>query len=143
MGRKRLWNQINDVLIFMPLVVIFLIGSDPSRIMRFLWSLSIGYSLLFLCAHPWAHMYRDMVPYPVQLAQAWGILLDQDRHMKHHADLESQFTILSGKADIIIDSLSRIVPPQRYDLWLFFLVTWLLIPIFLEIRYRSFLQSLT
>jgi len=142
LARKRLWNQVNDVFIFMPVAVIFLLGSSPTRIMRLFWSVSICYALLFLCAHPWAHMHRDMVPYPVQVAQAWGVLLDQDRHKKHHEDLESQFTILSGKADIFIDTLSQIVPPQRYDLWMFFLVTWILIPVFLDIKCRPFMESL-
>merc|ERR1712012_1166182 len=87
-------------------------------------------------------MHRDMVPWPVAMAQAWGVLLDQDAHQRHHADLESQFTILSGHADIVIDNLSQLVTPQRYDIWLFIVVSWMLVPVALDIVFRGKLNRM-
>jgi len=142
LARKRIWNQVNDVFIIMPLPVIFLVGLNPSRITRLFYFLCICFAILFLMAHPWAHMPRDMVPRPVAIAQAWGVLLGQDAHQRHHADLESQFTILSGHADIVIDRLSQLVTPQRYDIWLFFVVTWMIAPVALDVRFRGYLNRM-
>eukprot|EP00747_Dinoflagellata_sp_TGD_P179647 gnl/TRDRNA2_/TRDRNA2_30766_c0_seq1.p1 gnl/TRDRNA2_/TRDRNA2_30766_c0~~gnl/TRDRNA2_/TRDRNA2_30766_c0_seq1.p1 ORF type:complete len:475 (-),score=49.90 gnl/TRDRNA2_/TRDRNA2_30766_c0_seq1:49-1473(-) len=141
LARKPIWNQVNDVFMIAPLAVIFLLATGPSRLQRLFWFWGVVYAFLFLMAHPWAHKPKDMLPWPVQVAQAWGILLDQDKHMRHHADLESQFTILSGHADLVIDNLSQLVPPQRYDLWLIFFVTWFLSPIFLDVRCRKLMES--
>jgi hypothetical protein len=143
LARKRIWNQVNDLFILMPLPVIFILGTNPTRCARLFWFWCFFYAILFLLAHPWAHMHRDMVPRPVQLLQEWGVLLDQDKHMRHHADLESQFTILSGHSDIVIDNVSQLIPPQRYDLWLVILATWLLIPVFADLRWRQMVDRLT
>uniref|UniRef100_A0A7S0FH52 Lipid desaturase domain-containing protein n=1 Tax=Pyrodinium bahamense TaxID=73915 RepID=A0A7S0FH52_9DINO len=137
LARKPLWNQLNDVFILAPLGAMFLLASKPTRVLRLFWFWAILYVGLFLMAHPWAHMHKDMLPLPVQVAQAWGVLLDQAAHMRHHQDLESQFTILSGHADLVIDTLSQIVPPQRYDLWLFIFISWVLSPIYLNMCFRD------
>jgi len=142
LARKRIWNQVNDVFIIMPGPVLFLIGLNPSRPTRLFYFWCICFAFLFLMAHPWAHMHEDMVPRLVAIAQGWGVLLNQDAHRRHHEDLESQFTILSGHSDFIIDHLSQLVTPQRYDIWLFFLVTWLLLPVMLDIKYRDFMTRM-
>merc|ERR1712217_353673 len=116
-----------------PLAVFFLISTNPSRVSRLFWFWGIAYAILFLLAHPWAHMYQDQLPSLITLAQNAGVLLDQDKHMRHHQDLESQFTILSGHADVVIDTVSQILPPHRYDLWLFVFITWFMSPIYMDI----------
>lgn len=142
LAQKRIWNQVNDVFVIMPLPIAFILGTRPTRMSRLFWFWSIAYTLLFLLAHPWAHMYKDMLPWPVQVAQSWGILLDQESHMRHHEDLEGQFTILSGYTDLIIDNLTKIVPPHRYDLWVFFFATWLLLPIIVDVTWRDLFNKL-
>merc|ERR1712039_303822 len=142
LARKPYWNQLNDVFILLPLAVFFLISTNPSRVQRLFWFWGIAYAILFLLAHPWAHMYRDQVPFLVALAQQAGVLLDQEKHMRHHQDLESQFTILSGHADVVIDTVSQILPPHRYDLWLFIFVTWFMAPIYMDIFCRRSVEKL-
>lgn len=142
LARKPYWNQLNDVFILAPLAVVFLVGTNPSRVQRLFWFWSILYAILFLLAHPWAHMHPDQLPFLVSLAQKSGVLLNQDSHMRHHQDLESQFTILSGHADVFIDTLSQWLPPQRYDLWLFIFVTWFLTPIYMDIFLRSSMEKI-
>lgn len=119
----------------------FLLASKPTRVLRLFWFWGILYGMLFLLAHPWAHMHKDMLPWPVGVAQACGVLLDQEAHIRHHQDLESQFTILSVHADVVIDTVSQIVPPQRYDLWLFLFFSWFLLPFFVGMGCRDRLES--
>lgn len=62
--------------------------------------------------------------------------------MRHHEDLEHQFTILSGHTDIILDKVSEIIPPRRYDLWIFIGVAWFTLPFCIDIYFRKRLIAL-
>merc|ERR1712187_584108 len=53
-----------------------------------------------------------------------------------------QFTILSGHTDYILDFASYFVPPQRYDLWMFLGILWFLLPVALDVRYRSAFENM-
>lgn len=142
LARKPVWNQVNDLFMFLPVVLIFLNFANFSRVTRLFFVWFSCYSVLVLLVHPWAHMYPDMVPQPIRLLQQLGLLLNQEKHKQHHGDLESQFTILSGSGDLVIDHLSDIVPPYRYDIWCFIFTSLIFVPVFLDRSCNSMLRSL-
>merc|ERR1712146_352878 len=89
-----------------------------------------------------AHMPPATLPWVVRSLQSSGLLLSHERHMSHHEDLDHQFTILSGHTDVIVDYLSSIVPPTRYDLWFLFGACWFLIPLVGDVIFRDSIHKL-
>lgn len=125
-----------------PLIMVAVLISDASRLQRLFWSWGGIWAHLFQTAHRWAHMPPQRLPWLVRTMQGTGWLLSQEKHMSHHEDLESQFTILSGHTDVVLDNLSSLVPPWRYDLWFLFGVFWFLLPIFADSYYRDAILKL-
>mmetsp|Transcript_133369 Transcript_133369/g.297567 ORF Transcript_133369/g.297567 Transcript_133369/m.297567 type:complete len:445 (+) Transcript_133369:32-1366(+) len=125
-----------------PLIQVAVILSDASRLQRLFWFWGGIWAHLFQTAHRWAHMPPAGLPWIVRAMQTRGLLLSHERHMSHHQDLDSQFTILSGHTDVILDSFSSVVPAARYDLWLLFGVFWFLLPIFTDSICRDAVETL-
>lgn len=135
------YAYVSHVHLLAPLVAILLFLSDASRIQRLFWFWGSVNVHAFQTAHRWAHMPPEALNGIVLGLQDWGILLTHDKHMQHHEDLERQFTILSGHTDLLLDTASQVVPPQRYDLWLFVGVVWFICPIFMDMHFRRFFES--
>jgi len=136
------YEYVSHVHLLVPLVFLMLALSNASRVSRLFWFWGSVNVHVFQTAHRWAHFPPEMLPSWVKVLQASGVVLTHERHMSHHEDLESQFTILSGKADIVLDNLSRWIPPWRYDLWACFGVAWFVFPILLDVKFRHFTDGL-
>jgi len=131
------WYAYASHIHFLCPVVLFNVWlGDGSRLLRLFWVWGGLWAHVFQTAHRWAHMPPEFVPRVVQTLQSVGLLLPSERHMLHHQDLESQFTILSGHTDLVLDSLSGMVPAARYDLWFLFGAFWFLIPTYLDVCFR-------
>jgi len=131
------YEYVSHIHMLCPLIIAAILISDASRLQRLFWFWGMVFAHLFQTAHRWAHMPVETLSWPIRMAMGSGLLLTHEKHMMHHQDLESQFTILSGHTDFIVDNLARLVPPARYELWLCFTVFWFLLPIGLDIRYRA------
>mmetsp|Transcript_61631 Transcript_61631/g.133434 ORF Transcript_61631/g.133434 Transcript_61631/m.133434 type:complete len:455 (-) Transcript_61631:191-1555(-) len=136
------YAYVSHIHLLCPLIIVLVVLSQSSRIQRLFWVWGCIFAHLFQTTHRWAHFPPETLPWVVQLLQSSGILLSHSRHMSHHEDLEKQFTILTGHSDVILDSLARIVPPARYDLWLVVGVCWLLLPSLLDMIFRSSITQL-
>merc|ERR1712046_217920 len=131
------FEYVSHIHLLCPLILVATVLSDATRVQRYFWCCGGVWAHLFQTAHRWAHMPPATLPWVVRSLQSSGLLLSHARHMSHHEDLDHQFTILSGHTDIIVDNLSCIVPPTRYDLWFLFGVFWFLTPIFCDIIFRN------
>jgi len=136
------FEYVSHIHFLCPLIQVAVLLSDASRMQRFFWFCGGIWAHLFQTAHRWAHMPPASLPWIVRSLQNSGLLLSHEQHMYHHEDLEHQFTILSGHTDVILDNLSSIVPPARYDIWFLFGVFWFLIPIFADSICRDFVLEL-
>eukprot|EP00931_Biecheleriopsis_adriatica_P085530 TRINITY_DN6008_c0_g1_i1.p1 TRINITY_DN6008_c0_g1~~TRINITY_DN6008_c0_g1_i1.p1 ORF type:complete len:451 (+),score=24.41 TRINITY_DN6008_c0_g1_i1:121-1473(+) len=125
-----------------PLIQAAVVLSGASRLQRYFWFWGGAWAHLFQSAHRWAHMPPDTLPWIVRMMQDSGILLTHERHMRHHQDLEKQFTILSGHTDFIVDGMSWVMPAERYDLWLLFAILWFLLPAIIDTACRDAILSL-
>lgn len=135
------YAYVSHIHLLCPLVMILLWASDASRVQRLFWFWGSVNVHVFQTAHRWAHFPPHALNEIVVLLQDWGLVLTHAKHMQHHEDLEKQFTILSGHTDIILDTFSQVIPPQRYDLWLFVGVIWFTLPMFLDMHFRQFFES--
>jgi len=128
--------------LLVPTIYLNVILSQASHMQRLFWFWGGFWAHMFQTAHRWAHFPPEQLSSLVLTLQSAGLLLSHERHMYHHQDLESQFSILSGHADIVLDRLSSVVPAARYDLWFLFGVGWFLLPCFVDILFRERMQSL-
>lgn len=135
------YAYVSHVHLLLPLIAALLLLSDASRVQRLFWFWCAVFVHLFQTTHRWAHFPPETLPTPVLWLQRSGLLLSHERHMSHHEDLERQFTILSGHTDVILDAASKVVPPWRYDLWLLIGIGWLLLPILLDVRFRTIIEA--
>jgi hypothetical protein len=136
------YAYVSHVHLLCPVVAALLVLSDASRVQRLFWFWGAVFVHLFQTTHRWAHFRPDQLPWPVQVWQQSGLLLTKERHMGHHEDLESQFTILSGHTDFLLDAAVKLVPPIRYDVWLFVGIAWFLLPIGLDVSFRRSFEAL-
>lgn len=136
------FEYVSHIHFLCPLIQTAIILSDASRLQRLFWFWGAIWSHLFQTAHRWAHMPPAGLPWIVRAMQNTGLLLSHERHMSHHEDLERQFTILSGHTDLIVDNLSSVMPPERYDLWFLFGVFWFLLPIYVDTLCRDLVHRL-
>lgn len=134
------YEYTSHIHMLIPIIYIAVIASDASALQRLFWAWGGVWAHVFQTAHRWAHMPKEILPLWVLNLQEWGFLLDHDRHMRHHQDLQHQFTILSGHTDFLVDAAASLVPPARYDLWFVFGVLWFLIPIFNDVIFRDLLS---
>lgn len=128
--------------VLFPLIIAFIFLSDATRLQRLFWSWGAVWAHMFQTAHRWAHMPPETLPWVVRSLQSSGALLSHELHMSHHQDLESQFTILSGHTDLVLDNLSSLVPAARYDLWCLFGVFWFVFPFALDVYYHDAILEL-
>lgn len=135
------YAYVSHVHLLCPLVFVVVVLGKASRVQRLFWFWGAVFVHVFQTAHRWAHFQPESLPSVVQSLQAAGMLLTHERHMSHHQDLESQFTILSGHSDILLDGASRVIPPWRYDLWIVLGVAWFVMPIAIDLRFRSVFES--
>lgn len=140
--RMSWYAYVSHVHLLCPLVAALILLSDASRVQRLFWFWGSVNVHLFQTTHRWAHFPPETLSWLVRTLQAWGLLLSQERHMSHHDDLESQFTILAGHGDLILDPLSRLVPPTRYDLWLIIGCCWFVFPFVLDMWFRPAMEAL-
>mmetsp|Transcript_101282 Transcript_101282/g.285552 ORF Transcript_101282/g.285552 Transcript_101282/m.285552 type:complete len:444 (+) Transcript_101282:67-1398(+) len=135
------YEYVSHVHVLFPLLLMALLLSDASPLQRLFWAWGGLWAHLFQTAHRWAHMPPAGLPWVVRALQRSGLLLSHEMHMAHHEDLESQFTILSGHTDVLLDTAVRWVPAHRYDLWAVFGVIWFLTPMFVDVFTRGRLRS--
>lgn len=136
------FEYVSHIHLLCPLIQVAVVLSDASRTQRLFWAWCGVWAHLFQTAHRWAHMPPETLSWVVRSLQSCGLLLSHKRHMSHHEDLDQQFTILSGHSDFLVDSLSNIVSPTRYDWWFLFGVLWFLVPIFSDVICRDAVQRL-
>jgi len=136
------YAYVSHIHLLCPIVAALLVLSDASRVQRLFWFWGAVYAHLFQTTHRWAHFPPEQLPWVVRSLQDGGLLLTHERHMRHHEDLEKQFTILSGHADVLLDSALAMVPPIRYDIWLFIGIVWFLLPVALDIKYRRLFDAM-
>jgi len=136
------YEYVSHVHLLCPVVAALLIFSDASRVQRLFWFWGAVFVHLFQTAHRWAHFPPEQLPWLVRLLQDSGLLLSHERHMSHHEDLEKQFTILSGHADVLLDSALALVPPLRYDVWLLVGIVWFLLPVALDLKFRRYFEAM-
>lgn len=136
------YAYVSHVHILCPIIALIIILAEVTRVHRLFWFWGAVFVHLFQTAHRWVHFHPSQLPWIVQRGQDLGLLLSVDKHMSHHEDLEHQFTILSGHTDIVLDTLSSIIPPQRYDLWLFVGVFWFSTPFVVDIVCQDKLKGL-
>jgi len=136
------YAYVSHVHLLCPVVAALLLFSDASRVHRLFWFWGSVFVHLFQTTHRWAHFPPEQLPWVVRLLQDSRLLLTHERHMHHHEDLEKQFTILSGHTDFLLDSASALVPPCRYDIWLFIGIGWFLLPIALDVKLRPFFEAI-
>lgn len=122
------YEYISHIHFLIPLIVSLNYFSDASSRLRLFWFWASVFAHLFQTAHRWAHFPPAVLPWLVRFTQSSGLLLSHEKHMRHHQDLETQFTILSGHSDVILDGVSRFISPHRYDLWCLVGVAWFLLP---------------
>lgn len=135
------YAYVSHIHLLSPLVTLLLILSKASRVQRLFWFWGNVNTHIFQTTHRWAHFPPEVLPLWIKALQSSGLFLTHERHMSHHEDLESQFTILSGHTDLILDTAVRVVPPWRYDLWMLLGVFWFLSPIFLDVVFRDYFDS--
>lgn len=135
------FEYVSHVQFMCPLIEIAVILGNASRSLHLFWLFGGMWAHLFQTAHRWVHMPPSELPWIVNAMQSCGILLVPERHMSHHEDLEHQFTILSGHTDVILDNLSLLVPPARYDLWFLLGALWFLLPFFADTIFRDSFHS--
>jgi len=134
------YAYVSHIHLLVPVVLYVVHISEASRLQRLFWFWGSLYAHLFQTTHRWAHMPHDMLPWIVRFMQDVGILLSHERHMQHHADLERQFTILTGVSDVLLDALSDLLPAARYDVWMLLGVLWFVLPSALDVRFRTALR---
>jgi hypothetical protein len=135
------FEYVSHIHLLCPVVQLAVVVSGASRAQRLFWLCTGAWAHVFQAAHRWAHMPPEWLPPIVRFMQGRGLLLSHERHMHHHEDLEHQYTLLSGVSDVIVDNVSRLVPPSRYDVWFLFGVLWLLVPMFVDVRYRDAIRG--
>jgi len=133
------YEYVSHIHFLIPLIYVAVYLSDASPAQRLFWGWGGVWAHLFQTAHRWAHMPFEALPQVVLQLQDWGLIIDHATHMRHHEDLEHQFTILSSHTDFIIDTLAGIVSPSRYDLWFLIGVFWFLFPICVDVTCRHIL----
>eukprot|EP00930_Biecheleria_cincta_P073416 TRINITY_DN6070_c0_g5_i1.p1 TRINITY_DN6070_c0_g5~~TRINITY_DN6070_c0_g5_i1.p1 ORF type:complete len:732 (+),score=86.72 TRINITY_DN6070_c0_g5_i1:61-2256(+) len=131
--------HVGHVHLLLPLIPVLIFASDGSLFQR-LWCFWLAvYAHLFQLTHRWSHMPRDWLPWPLLYAQDMHIFLNPEWHMRHHEDHSINFCFLSGQmgTDELLNLVTKVIPPIRYDLWLTCMLAMLIMPTFADIYFSK------
>eukprot|EP00928_Gymnodinium_smaydae_P095205 TRINITY_DN8152_c0_g1_i1.p1 TRINITY_DN8152_c0_g1~~TRINITY_DN8152_c0_g1_i1.p1 ORF type:complete len:447 (+),score=56.87 TRINITY_DN8152_c0_g1_i1:52-1392(+) len=133
---------VRTAFLLVPPIVALVHLSQVSRTCRLFWFWNCMAVPYFQTTHRWAHFQPDSLPDVVRLLQSTGLAMNHEHHIRHHRDLEFQFSIMSGCTDFVMDFLSYFLPCWRYDLWAVVGAAWFLSPILLDVKFRGLFEGL-
>lgn len=123
------WQMMSHSVPLLGFLSCFLLALPPTRPFRLFWVWTFILCFTTVLSHRWCHFPPEELPIWYRMLQCSGILMSHEHHQRHHANLVTQFSNLSGVTDFILDWLTNFIPAYQYQNWLSVTVVYFSLPI--------------